>query len=842
MRIRGIIIGIFAQDNPEINSLNRMRVLKFGGTSVGTVESITEVAEIIQKKFSKSAGIAVVFSAMSGVTNKLLDAGRIAASGSSDYLEIVRNLEDRHFEVIKSLVPVKSQSSILAKIKGELNDLEDFLKGITYIRELSPRTSDFLVSFGERLSTSMIAFLLKEKGLNTEYVDARKMIRTNGTFGFAEVDFALTNQNIIERLADPSVIYCITGFIGSDENGSTTTLGRGGSDYTASVIGAALNAEVIEIWTDVNGMMTADPRKVKNAFSIAEISYSEAMELSHFGAKVIYPPSLIPAFQRDIPIRVLNTFESGHPGTVISRTVNQKAYSITGISSIDDIALINLQGNGMIGVAGVSAKVFGLMAEHKISIILITQASSEHSICFAVEPSSGERVRQILEKGFKHEIASGEIENVNVQYNLSILAVVGEGMRSSSGISGKLFSVLGKNGINVVATAQGSSELNISVVIKKKDIAKALNAIHESFFEIDGFTLNLFILGPTGLIGRTLLKQIQAQKDYLRKEKNVTIRVVGMTNTRKMLLNPEGIPLDNWLEKLENEGEPVNQSEFFEDMQALNLSNSVFVDCSADKIIIQYYAPVLQSNISIVTPNKVANSGTYEEYMALREISRKRNVKFLYETNVGAGLPIINTLQGLINSGDQIRKIEAVLSGTLSYIFNTFSIDRKFVDVVKEAKEKGYTEPDPRDDLSGTDVARKILILARECGLKLEFEDVENTPLLSPKALAAGSVNDFYRVLEEEDEHYAGLISAAHSEGKRLRFIASFEDGKARIGLTAVDASHPFYSLSGSENIVSFTTDRYETNPLVVKGPGAGAEVTAMGVFADIISLSSFLA
>jgi aspartokinase/homoserine dehydrogenase 1 len=819
-----------------------MKVLKFGGTSVGTVQSITEVTEIIQKKHSKSQGIAVVFSAMSGVTNKLLEAGQIAASGKTSYTTLLNTLEERHFEVIKALVPVKSQSALLARIKGELNDLEDFLKGITYIRELSPRTCDFLLSFGERLSAQMIAYILKEKGLNAQYVDARNLIRTNNQYGFAEVDTSLTHENIIQQLNDQDVIYCITGFIAADENQITTTLGRGGSDYTASLVGAALNAEVIEIWTDVNGMMTADPRKVKNAFSIPEISYTEAMELSHFGAKVIYPPSLIPAFQRNIPIRILNTFESSHPGTVITKSLPQKAYSITGISSIDDIALINLQGNGMIGVAGVSAKLFGLLAEHKISVILITQASSEHSICFAVEPSAGEKVRSILEKGFKTEIESGEIENVSVQYSLSILATVGEGMRSSSGISGKLFSVLGKNGINVVATAQGSSELNISVVIKKKDIAKALNAVHESFFEIDGFTLNLFILGPTGLIGRTLLKQIQAQKEYLKKEKNLSIRVVGLSNTRRMLLNPEGIPLDNILDKLMEEGEPVNQSEFFEDMQALNLSNSVFVDCSADKNIIQYYAPLLLSNISIVTPNKVANSGSYEEYAALREIARKRNVKFLYETNVGAGLPIINTLQGLINSGDQIRKIEAVLSGTLSYIFNTFNVERTFVDVVKEAKEKGYTEPDPRDDLSGTDVARKILILARECGIKLELEDVENTPLLSTNALTASSVEEFYRVLEAEDASYAKQIEAAHAEGKRLRFIATYEDGKAKIGLSAVDASHPFYALAGSENIVSFTTDRYEHNPLVVKGPGAGAEVTAMGVFADIISLSSFLA
>jgi aspartokinase/homoserine dehydrogenase 1 len=566
------------------------------------------------------------------------------------------------------------------------------------------------------------------------------------------------------------------------------------------------------------------------------------MELSHFGAKVIYPPSLVPAFLKNIPIKVLNTFESKHPGTTISKEINQKGYSITGISSIDEISLVNLQGNGMIGVAGVSAKLFGLLADNKISVILISQASSEHSICFAVDPKSAENVREILEAGFKAEIQNGDIENISIQNNLSIIAVVGEGMKSSSGTSGKLFSVLGKNGINVIATAQGSSELNISVVIKKKDISKALNAIHETFFEIDGFTLNLYLVGPSGQIGKTLLKQIAQQSAYLKKEKNLNIKLTGLANTKKMLLDSNGIALENWMENLETAGEKINLSEFITDIQTLNLANSIFVDCSADKDIVQYYYPLLDSNISIVTPNKVANSGTYEEYLALRNIAKKRNVKFLYETNVGAGLPLINTLQGLINSGDRIHKIEAVLSGTLSFIFNTFAAGLKFVDVVKEAKAKGFTEPDPRDDLSGTDVARKILILARESGIKLEFNEVDNIPLLSQDAMAASSVEDFYAVLEKENSIYESLLNEALTKGEVLRFIASLENGKAKLGLTSVGKSHPFYNLAGSENIVSFTTERYFNNPLVVKGPGAGAEVTAMGVFADIISLSSFLA
>lgn len=819
-----------------------MRILKFGGTSVGTVESIEQVVKIIGSKKENNQVLGVVFSAMGGVTNKLIEIGALASKGDVEYLTILKTIEERHISAVKSLIAVKNQSATTAKIKGLFNEIEDLLKGITYIKEISNRTMDLLLSFGERLSTQIVTSTLNDRGIKASFIDGRDIIKTDSTFGFAEVDFNKTNSKINDTLNNADLIYCVTGFIGSDQNQVTTTLGRGGSDYTASILGGALNAEVIEIWTDVNGMMTADPRKVKNAFTIPEISYAEAMELSHFGAKVIYPPSLIPAFLKNIPIRILNTFEIADRGTKVSKETIQKSYSITGISSIDDISLVNLQGNGMIGVAGVSAKLFTILADHKISVILISQASSEHSICFAVDPKSSEIVKEILEDGFKMEIQNGEIEQISVQHNLSIIAVVGEGMKASSGTSGKLFSVLGKNGINVIATAQGSSELNISVVIGKKDISKALNAIHETFFQIDGLTLNLFILGPTGLIGKTLLNQIEKQKEHLKKQKNLNLKITGIANTRKMILNPDGVSLQNWEENLIQNGELVNLSEFIDDIQALNLPNSIFIDCTANKDIVQYYAPLLNSNISIVTPNKVANSSSFAEYETLRNITTKRNVKFLYETNVGAGLPVINTLQGLINSGDTIIKIEAVLSGTLSFIFNTFDVGQKFVDVVKDAKAQGYTEPDPREDLSGMDVARKILILARETGINLEIQDVTINPLLSDAAMQAANVEEFYKVLEKENPQFEALIENAQKNGEKLRFIAKLENGKASIGLDKVDKNHPFYSLSGSENIVSYTTERYFHNPLVVKGPGAGAEVTAMGVFADIISLSSFLA
>lgn len=819
-----------------------MKVLKFGGTSVGTVESINQVIQILQENLNEGRKIAVVYSAMGGVTNRLIEIGKLAATSDLEYLQLLKSVEDRHFAAVRGLIDVKNQSSAIAKVKGLLNELEDLLRGVFLIKELSARTNDFIVSFGERLSTTIVTEALKNRGIDAEYLDARKVIKTDDHFGYAEVIGDLTNELIRKHFAQTNKLQCITGFIGSTIDGVTTTLGRGGSDYTGSIFGAALNATVIEIWTDVDGMLTSDPRKVKNAFTIPTITYAEAMELSHFGAKVIYPPSLTPAFQKNIPLKILNTFNHHHEGTLVSKTASTKEYSITGISSIDDIALVNVQGGGMMGVAGVSAKLFSILAANKISVILISQASSEHSICFAVDPKTAYGVKEILEEGFATEISQGLVDNISIEQNLSVIAVVGEGMKSSTGTSGKLFTVLGKNGINVVATAQGSSELNISVVIYKKDITKALNAIHETFFQVDGLTLNLYLVGATGLIGSTLLRQIQEQKEYLKQRKNLNIRLVGITNTKKMLLDEGGISLENWKEELLEKGEIANIGSFVSDVQDLNLPYSVFVDCTADKNIVQYYYSLLSSSVSIVTPNKVANSGRYEQYFMLQKAAQKHGVKFLYETNVGAGLPIINTLQGLITSGDKINKIEAVLSGTLAYIFNNFKVGDRFVDVVKEAKAKGYTEPDPRDDLSGQDVARKILILSREAGLKLEPEDVTITNLLNDACLNAPSVDAFFEELEKDNDRFEKLLQDAQVNDEVLRFIASLDsDNKASIGLKTVGRSHPFFNLAGSENIISFTTERYKYNPLVVKGPGAGAEVTASGVFADIMSISSYL-
>ena len=820
-----------------------MKVLKFGGTSCGTVESIQQVIQILQDNIAKGERIAVVYSAMGGVTNKLIEIGRMASTGNTDYYGALKALEERHFTAVRGLIDIKNQSSSIAKVRGLVNELEDLLKGISLIRELSTRTLDLLMSFGERLSTTIITEALKARGVNAEFCDARTLIRTNNHFSYAEVDFEVTNAQIKAHFAKTDALLCITGFIGSTEDGITTTLGRGGSDYTGSIFGAALDAEVIEIWTDVDGMMTADPRKVSNAFTIPTITYAEAMELSHFGAKVIYPPSLQPAFAKNIPIKVLNTFNTASEGTTVHNTALETPYAISGISSIDDIALVNVQGSGMIGVAGVSARLFSAMSRNKISVILISQASSEHSICFAIDPKNAERAKDVLDQEFSIDINAGDIDRdgILLQRTVSIIAILGEGMRRSTGVSGKLFTALGKNGINVIATAQGSSELNISVVIQKNDLSKALNAIHGVFFQSEVRTLNLFVVG-TGLIGSTFLKQLAAQSDYLAKEKLLKINVVGLARSKKMWLNPEGISLQNWQEELDENGKTTSLSAFVQRIREFNLPNSVFIDCTSDKDIIQYYFPLLDASVSVVTPNKVANSSSYAEYRRLQQTAVRKGVKFLYETNVGAGLPIINTIQGLMASGDKFVKIEAILSGTLSFIFNRFVEGTRFVDIVGEAKEKGYTEPDPRDDLSGLDVARKILILARETGIALEMSDIQIAPILPENCLQASTVDAFFKEVEGSDAYFANLLNEAVAKGEKLRYIATLENGKATLQLRTVDADHPFYSLSGADNIVSFTTERYNTRPLVVKGPGAGAEVTASGVFADVMSISSYLA
>lgn len=817
-----------------------MKILKFGGTSVGSVESITTVCNILKKYQKNNQSFSVVFSAMSGITNEIIAMSKLAAEGKAEHQAILKQIEDKHVNAVKALIDVKVQSRVIANVKKLINELEDVLNSVLQLWELSLRTQDYLLSFGERLSAYIVSEYLKENGIPCEYLDARDVVKTDSNFGNAKVDFKTTEKNIKGYFENHKITQIITGFIASNEGGETTTLGRGGSDYTASIFAAAIGAEEIEIWTDVDGMMTADPRKVKRAFTLPALSYVEAMEMSHFGAKVIYPPTLQPAFNKKIPIWIKNTFNPDFEGTIISAKSRPSDFLIKGITSIQKIALVSLQGSGIMGVPGASARLFNALAKVKINIILITQASSEYSICFAIEPADSDKAKTAIETEFAQEILDKKVEKAHIENNLSIVAIIGDNMRHTSGISGKLFSSLGKNGINVIAIAQGSSELNLSVVIPEHDLNKALNSLHESFFYFDQNSLNLFVVG-LGLIGKTLLQQIQKQAEFLLAKRLLKINVIAISNTRKMLFNTEGINLSLWDVDLDPQGESAALPDFVNQMVALNLPNSVFVDCTSSKEVIKHYEEILNASISIVTPNKLANSGNLLSYQKLRNSALKHGAKFLYETNVGAGLPVINTLQDLIFSGDDIIRIEGILSGTLSYIFNNFKGDKKFSDVVKEAKEKGFTEPDPRDDLNGMDVARKILILSREAGLEMELGDVQVENILPEACLKAKTVEEFFELLQQNNQVFAERRYKADSEGKVLRFIASLEQGKAKVTLQAVDSNHPFYSLSGSDNMIAFTTQRYKERPLVIKGPGAGAEVTAAGVFAEIISISNYL-
>lgn len=815
-----------------------MKVLKFGGTSVGSVESISKLLQIIEKERLNSGNPVVVLSAMSGVTNLLSSMADKAAKGGS-FSEDLKELEDRHFHVIKELLAVSKQNPVFTKLRILFNELEDLLQGVMILRELTPRTKDLVLSYGERCSTFMVSKIAGQNSDNDAYINAADVIKTDSAFGQAKVNMELSEILIRDAYEqNKSKVMFVTGFIASNDEGRITTLGRGGSDYTAAIFGSALNAEEIEIWTDVNGMMTADPRMVKKAFSLTELSYTEAMELSFFGAKVIYPPTMIPAFMKKIPIVIRNTFEPEFPGSVIRHNCENSNLAIKGISSINDISIINIEGSGMVGKAGFSGRLFSLLAREQINVILITQSSSEHSITFAIHPADAERAQKLIEQEFELELLAKKIEAPVFEQGLSVLAIVGENMKKTPGISGKLFHALGRNGINVRAIAQGSSEYNISVVISKEDLNKGLNAVHDAFFVELNKTLHVFCLG-TGNIGTTLFKQLQDHKEFLQKHNGIQIRVVGVGNTRKMLFNENGIDLDSWQHELQENGEAADLGGFVRKMKEMNLPNCVFADNTASLKPIEYYHEIFSSNISIVTCNKIGNSSSYAQYKLFRDTARMHGVDYFYETNVGAGLPIVRTLKDLMISGDRILSIESILSGTISYIFNNFKGNVTFHDIVKEAQEKGYTEPDPRDDLRGTDFMRKMLILARDAGYQLEASDVDIESMLPQSCIEAASVEDFYKALKAENDFFENLKTKAESERKVLRYIGKLENGKVKISLQMVDDSHPFYALSGSDNIISFITDRYRERPMVVKGPGAGAEVTAAGVFADIVNVGA---
>ena len=815
-----------------------MEVLKFGGTSVGSVESLQSLTKIVQQSFLNNDHPIVVTSAMSGITNLLTQMAENAADQKA-FDHDIKLIETSHFDIVKSLISIQNQNPVFTKLKLMLNELEDVLQGIFALKELSLQSKDLVLSYGEKLSTFMVAKILEESISQAMFVDASHYIKTDSNFGNANLNETLTNQ-LIQSLvhSNPDKLLVVTGFISSNDKGRITTLGRGGSDYTAAIFASNLNAGVIEIWTDVNGMLTADPRIVKKAFSLPSLSYTEAMELSYFGAKVIYPPTMIPAFMKKIPIVIRNTFQPEFEGTKIQFESDQSKFPIKGISSISDVSIINVSGSGMIGKTGFSGRLFTLLAREQINVILITQSSSEHSITFAVHPNDAKKAIQLISSEFELELEASKLILPEIEEDLSVLAIVGENMKKTPGISGKLFHALGRNGINVRAIAQGSSEFNISVIISKNDLAKALNSVHDAFFAELKKTLNVFTLG-TGNIGTTMFRQLEDQHHFLLENNDLEIKVIGTSNSRKMIFNENGIDLKDWKNNLEENGEIADLTNFIERMKKMNLPNCVFIDNTASKLPSTYYTDIFKSNISVVTCNKIANSAAYSQYKQLHETARKHGVDFLYETNVGAGLPIVRVLKDLMMSGDRLLKIEAILSGTISYIFNNFIDEASFYNVVKEAQKLGYTEPDPRDDLSGVDFMRKMLILARDAGHQLESSDVNLGNILPKECLDASSVDNFYEELLKAEPYFKSLKEKAKSENKVIRYIGKLENGQVEISLQMVDQNHPFYALSGSDNIISFTTERYKERPLVVKGPGAGAEVTAGGVFADLVNIGT---
>ena len=814
-----------------------MKVLKFGGSSVATSENINKVISIIKESAYKS-NLAVVVSALGGITDLLLEAGRLAEKGNSSYKNCYKTIEKRHFDIVRELIPVKNQSSVLSEVKKRLNNLELTLEGVRLLRELSPRTSDKIVSFGELLSSFIIAEAFVNNGIDAILKNSQELIVTNSNFNNASVVKDSTTNKINSFFSScKNRVVVFPGFVATSTKVEATTLGRGGSDYTAAIIAAAENASILEIWTDVSGMYTANPKFVKQAFPIKSISYQEAMELSHFGAKVLYPPTIQPVLDKEIPICIKNTFDAKADGTLISKVASNKN-PVKGISHIENMTLLTLEGSGMIGIPGFSKRLFEALAVEKINISLITQASSEHSICIAIESSDANKAKKAINKEFKYEMGERILDELIIEPNNAIIAVVGDSMKSHQGISGKMFSTLGKNNVNIRAIAQGASEKNISAVIAHKDIKKALNTLHSAFFENQIKQLNLFIVG-VGNVGSKLLNQIRNQHKFLIENLKIQIRVVALTNSKKMLFSEEGIDLDNWANQLNKNGLPLNMDEFHKKVTQLNYRNSIFVDNTASEKISKLYASYLIESVAVVTCNKIACSSNYLNYKQLKNLAREYHAPFLFETNVGAGLPIIDTLKNLIASGDKVTKIQAVLSGSLNFIFNNFNENNTFYEIVNQAGIEGYTEPDPRIDLSGVDVMRKILILARESGYKLELDAIENMSFLPKLCNEAETVDEFMETLKTEAAHFNKLQQKASANNCRLKYVAEFEDDKARVGLQEIPSHHPFYNLDGKDNIVLFYTNRYQEQPLIIKGAGAGADVTASGLFADIIRIGN---
>jgi aspartokinase/homoserine dehydrogenase 1 len=813
-----------------------MKVLKFGGTSVGSSKNINSVINILEN-YGETDAIVCVVSAVGGITDKLLLAGKQAQSKDRAFVDTFSGIKERHYTIIKELNPTNNKG-ILNYIDDRLSALYSLLEGIYLINELSPKTSDKLVSYGELLSSYIIAETMKNRGLSAERKNSHELIITNSNFTKAEVDYKITDKNIQDYFKSASQqITILPGFISKSKTGEQTTLGRGGSDFTAAIIAAALHVEQLEIWTDVSGMFTTNPKLVKQAYPIDKISYQEAMELSHFGAKVLYPPTVQPVLSLDIPIHIKNTLDPDAVGTIISNEDTKSLSPVKGISNISNIALLTLEGTGMVGIPGFSKRLFETLSQEKINVIMITQASSEHSICLGIDEKDAQAAKAAIDVVFENEIALGKIEPIIIENGLSIIALVGDNMKNHQGISGKMFSTLGRNNINIRAIAQGASEKNITAVIDEKDVKKALNTLHEQFFESETKQLNVFITG-VGNVGERLVEQIKQQNKYLKDHLKINIRVAGLSNSRTMIFDETGLNLKDWKTQLAK-GEKASLQGFFENTKALNLRNSIFVDVTANKDIADLYAQYLRQSIAIVACNKIACSSDYNNYKELKRLSLKYNAPFLFETNVGAGLPVIDTLNNLIASGDKVNSIQAVLSGSLNFVFNNFNDKTKFYDVVKRAGAEGYTEPDPRIDLSGVDVARKILILARESGIEMNLEDIDNTSFLSASGLKSDTVEDFYNTLIADEAHYQSLYASSKANHCQLKYVAKLDNGKASVSLQEIPEGHPFYNLEGSDNIVMFYTQRYPKQPMIIKGAGAGADVTASGLFADIIRIGN---
>jgi aspartokinase/homoserine dehydrogenase 1 len=812
-----------------------MNILKFGGSSLASPDRIKLVAETIQKHLKKGPTIAV-FSAFGGVTNDLLYMAELASKEDGAYKEILAKNEKRHLDAVKALIPVQSQSGILSKVKNEFNRLETLYEGVFLLNELSNKTKHVVSGFGEILSSLIIAEYFKSIEAEVSFVDSRELVVCRNMNEKVQVSYEETYRNIQDYFATKSDgLFIVPGFVAKNIQGVPSTLGRGGSDFTAAIFAGALDVEELFIYTDVNGMYTANPSLVSQAYPLKNISYEEAMELSHFGAKVLYPPTLQPLLDKQIKIHIKNTFKAEEEGTVISRSSKENFRWVTGITHIDSIKLLNIEGSGMVGIPGFSKRFFEVLFQENINVVLITQASSEHSICIAVKDDEAEAAKEALDTAFEVEIEQKKIRPVLIEENVAIVALVGDSMKSHHGLSGKMFSALGNNNINIRAIAQGSSERNISAVIAKKDVKKALNTLHEQFFEVPSKELNLFITG-VGNVGGKLLAQLQKQEKYLLEKLRLKVRVLGLSNSRKMAFNEDGIDLDNWQEALDN-GEAANKQDFFDKVNKLNLRNSIFVDNTASAEIASWYKEYLANSISVVTCNKIACADDFVNYQQLQNLAREYGASFLYETNVGAGLPIIDTLKNLMASGDRIQKIQAVLSGSLNFVFNTYDATEPFYKTVEMAMKEGYTEPDPKIDLSGVDVARKILILARESGLRMELDDIEREDFLSQESLNSETNEKFFELLKKDEPEFREIYKSAEKNNAQLKYVAQLEDGKAKVGLQEVGSAHPFYNLSGSDNIVLFFTDRYSQQPLIVKGAGAGADVTASGIFADVIRI-----